>query len=692
MENDPRINREPSQETVRQGRLDTCLETEILPGFYLNHPDRPHYHEIPGIIDTVLATIAADPAVGEIYATGSIPKNIASGIHPFFWDYPASLRPLLSHPDISNDVKNTVIRRLVHGPTDMDAKLALKDGASSDDIFTGMAHGLDISDNNIRIDTIPLPDGTSLEQKSFAADWNDHYSVRAVIGPVPTNLKRRYIRFEIIDKATAEEAFHIDIGEFGLNDKRVGGTSKRQDTCKARLTVINGHVYYTLTREAADAMRDRDEIWIESDDPADVMEISGRSLRSYLLHGPQEYFRLNGFSGEYPSSTIFWLRHLVQTFQEEHKSFDRNKIDLLKSELALCITIDPYTTVQFLRDSQLYLLIPGLRHITVEMWNNILTSKAFVVAMSPGFVTARKRERTIGFMDTQRLAYRGTPPEDTDGMAMFIKALAEVRAVRFTNPEAHPWMKFDELFAEGLPVALEVMIGNMVIKSTNGRPVDLDALRQMLLIQERQITENHESDIRQYLISRGAGDEGQGSFIKADQIGYLIGVYKILERYPAGLTARELSGYYNREITDINKPQFKNLLLELKKAGVIFKETEKRSETTSHAEIDVDIYCLHRNGMPSIPAVNQIDRRKLEIFRAVYRDHTGTDADDPELLSRYKSIRANLSRYGINNFQFLQSLTWEDAYLLFKNRPPSDTFMADVALFNSFRQALNDEQ
>ncbi|HKZ41311.1 MAG TPA: hypothetical protein VJ044_10145, partial [Candidatus Hodarchaeales archaeon] len=512
-----------------------------------------------------------------------------------------------------------------------------------------------VDEKEIQSENVASENGNTYTGEQYEFDFNEYFKIVVTAGAIPTNPRRSVITLAIFDSETNQKTFHVDISESATGgaaiaaEKRQGRTSLKQDEVKAELSLQDGHIHYSISNNAQEILRKPDIVSTETEGVGDVAEIFLRALRMNLLHEITEIQLhderkvevpdLRMFLPQFTSDSIFHLRARVLEFVQKGESLPQNVLPLLMKELALCLTIDPFITVQALRDAGISLLIPGLRHMNRWQWEKILKSQHFVVSPS----RAGKAERTMDFIEKERKLYRSGDssrriPKPYNGLSYFIRALQEIDVL---PKEGNEWAPFVRLWQQSQStetggsqakerirdkrrssIASISLLGQRFTLIKNGvqlTPEDIDRLQRGLSpVASRESILNEQLQkawdiIHLYsdgtnlaelfyryseleiLHQRGlelSDEEQQEMKTIWNYIQNVAVLYNILEQFPSGLTPRELLLLHEKADINISKlKDFRSLFYTLKTLGVVEKHDQKRINMHGYLE-DVSFYSL----------------------------------------------------------------------------------------------------
>lgn len=710
---------------VQEGFVVGFLQDDFLYDAFHGRPD--WWIHAPEVVEHILVPLLEKSHISaELF--GSVPKCIAGGVPGHFWDYSRYLAEVarkLRESGQPDEVVQIPLELSTGGAVDMDISLDT-DPAMFLDMFHAIrqSHGVEPFD----FSTIPVhtPDGQVVDGHAFEciSASDDRFAIHVYTGPVPTNVKIPIFVLTLLDRETKERIFHVDFvvppqdATSAYGEKRQGATSAKQDECIAQLTVQDGRLHYAMTRHAVDVMNGPDALLTESNDTASNMEIGFRAVRMNTLHEVEALNSLRAFMPLFRSDSLFDFRHRMLRFAQEQNELSPSVLPLIMRELALCLTIDPYVTVQFLRDSGIALLIPGLRNLTREDWDAILRSKQFVLEVIDGKRAATKSDRNWVFMEWQREYYRLGEPEKKiekqyDGVERFMMALAELYPELFLSRKEDAWAMYRSLWVDPkqrVEIATKdhaidvpsqavavIRIDNFIIfnSAPNSKQVNLNTLAKKLRDAARGESDLEEQlkRIRSILRQRAKGSyymeiinkyyaiseeiarlreekrEVPSAMVAefnrlSDRFRSVALVYHILEQYPFGLTPRELERLYDTQETGFMKGVFQTVFLDLKLLGVVVRE-----KTTRHGKSggmkDVELYSLTRSGPTNISEVVK-HRRFVDIYWRLLEDRTNRRRpyEDGKAKGEVTSRENMLYRNGLKTMESLAALTDVDFSLL----------------------------
>ncbi len=342
----------------------------------------------------------------ELYITSGVAKCMALGTPDDFWKFDRHVDP------------------------DIDFRIIPQQGYTLQDFPKAIVHLM-----KKKAESTKIENGLSFIHQDFEVRITGGYII-------PSNFDRQLMQIGIYD-TDGKRIIHADIAEFTRNgkleleDKRAGLTSLWQDQVVAHAyPLADGNILYGMSKATRDIMLHRDILHSESADPADLLEVAFRSLRSVLLSldsprgkgGLLDHFNVYSFMPEYDQEYLIRFRQKIVKSAIEGKTIAPEALELVKNELELCFQIDPYLTVNFLRDSGVTCMIPGLQYVTHDGWMDILLSDEFITAPIENTIqinTLESRGDSM-WLIRQHDAYRGRLGGGRlfDGLARCMRALS----------------------------------------------------------------------------------------------------------------------------------------------------------------------------------------------------------------------------------------------------------------------------
>lgn len=697
---------------------------DYLSHVYLAEPARknPALREIPYVLEEILAPILTRDYISmdeenhlRAELVGSIPKYMAGEVNTNFWKYPQFFTTE-AEKELDEETYD-ILKYLIHGPADIDIKIHFLGQGGYSTLGYLLAHSL-----------IERYVGEGDEFEAFLSNGRVVYrgfqvsgfDIEVSFGPIPTNPKKQSLEIKFFDPQDARKVvFLCHIGDLpteardALADKRLE-TNDKQDFGTAYLESDGENLTYSLSEKAIEVMDRQDKFVdlevLKTKTVGELAEVGMRALRMNLLHPfmdcPAGTADVGLFFPLIESGSIFDFRKAIQAVAGKETLPEYVK-PIIVRELFLCLTVNPYLTVQFLKDSGLGRIIPGLTHLALEDWNQLLNSHKMALALD------RTKKRIVlpgkGYLGAQIKEYQGRGL--MDGVERFVSALEELRPPERSElsekERASCWSKLLGFFKEKDKVDedkeedREELTGGIigrkseadfrfvdgaipftgkgdvvgVVDDGSGRiftligtdAVDSDS-RQSFLKNMRRAFGRKDS-----LVKEKGGIEPNFAFIK-----------KIIESildFPGGLTARELSVLTTGERTG---QQFAEQFLLLKMAGVILRYPVYRYDRKGDLA-RTDFYGLRQN-FRQINLLTQLTEpgsQKGKRFRAEFRKLTGSDKG-------FKYVRALVRKRDILTIEALQSLTEEDFELMgnvpYMGADVESCYSRASAIVEAFRQ------
>jgi len=597
----------------RAGKLSDFLTDQFLAGFISDKEERQK------IVDSVIqltSPLFDKSNSTKVRLTGSVPKCLARGMPQHFYDYAETMK--IINARIADLTDNQQMRDVINSsPADMDIKVLLRDGIQFMNLASDIA-----SIYSLGSEVIKNSQGKINNRIALSFKFGD-LAVKIDAGVIPTNPRLQNMTIHIQD-GEERDLFHVDVGmlprdaQSAHRDKRTGLTSDKQDLCTAELTRTNdGQIWYLLGDEAISVMNKQDQIVTESEDPWFVWEIALRALRHNVLHqfvfDKELTIPLSElFLPHFTSKSLFDLRRRAHQLIETVTPCEDNVKKILQKELALCLSIDPFVTVQFLRDSAVSDFIPGIRNLTREQWNQLLRSKYFSLDLVTDTRAATTDERDVLYIQSQHNLYVSGNLE-FNGLWRFMMALQEMGVAQVSNDNY-------------LDAYLNIWENGRIKKE-----ISIDRIQQIVGNTIKPRTDRDRIELNDEQLLRMAL------------------IYGILENHKSGVTARELEEIYQKHASDdttifFGSYSFELLLLDLKLLGLVGKNSINRIDKLENI-VPADFY---------YPILKQNDLRA----------RIGGGRDKINL--RLSKALAITYRYGISSVEALSSLTEHDYHLLIR--------------------------
>ena len=474
----------PPAEFLPRHNFITYLEEEYLKEYLT--ADRPeHYKEIPQIVTDLLVSILDPTKIVKAELTSGVPKCMVAGMPARFWEYPQYFeRELRVYQDNSTwkEERQTLLGKevvktleyLSHGPADLDLKInpANSERSLKKLLEATLVPAEETEDVGVGVVT----------RKQYCFE-RDEFNIIIQYGPIPTNPDREGAEIKIQNKENGETAFLIHPGVWpqeaqdAIEEGRMGDTSRKQDFCTVPVEVRGDQLIYQVPRQAREVMDQVDGIpELSLNIPPDevskkmgrFMDKAIRALRINLLHPLEDKVDFNHFFPLFNDKSRWNLRTVIQYFVAQGVSMPEHVKSNVRRELLLCLTIDPYLTARFLRDTGLTALIPGLADLTWTDWQEILNSNELTLTLGPlDRRSTPLSERGADYLAQQRQAYKETK---FDGAERFFHAL---RAVKGISEEHSAWYGLLDLFEE--KEEEEIKVETELVKDTYRSPDDFQS-------------------------------------------------------------------------------------------------------------------------------------------------------------------------------------------------------------------------
>ncbi len=410
----------------------------------------------------------------------------------------------------------------ISGPDqDMDTTFVFNDAGSLESLYAYIKANVGDAVENITYET--STNGVPIQTTYL--DFIDKHNTKIHLeyGPICTNPNVIHMTMGFFNDK--ERVFHIDIAEYpkdGIqaeNQNRLGGnTILAQDV---RLPIyVNGNdeTMYTLDLNKRNSLFFKERINIDEKPIDAVMELAIRALRIHLIHSDQLFYD-SSFTSLTPlfftkgNGNLFDLRKGIQGFIRAGEKLRKEKNELLKTELLICMAYDPYETAKFLHDTGLYLLFPGLRTFTHADWKRLYTSNAFTF-LRDGTPIINKDVRSIENVQySHEYFQRVRWNRNVNGIKMFIRAFGEVMKTKITDLDIN---NYDQMYT--LLFTTESTAPRFHRQFTNLPNALIDALKTYPSgVTEREIQEYVQSIIKQKITR----EEFQVALFTLKQKGYI---------------------------------------------------------------------------------------------------------------------------------------------------------------------------
>ncbi len=678
------------------GGVSAYLSDIFLPSYLAKlkgeHEESEYFDQIPDVVEQVLLPIVNAPGIEEVELHGSVARFIAHGMSEEYWE-------VLNYFDyLKREAHSDRVKYFLGGPfgfaADPDFDIGIR-GISVEKLSSSLEDWFKVSDFR---DAPFVHAGKQIVRKEYAFTLKTGHRVEISVGPIPTVPDIHNLVISIFDIRTDQRVFHIDINEAPAiaeqveREKRQGKTNRKQDEVRAALFTENNRLWYEVSPEAVEIMKGQDEVTTESTDLAEIAEISLRALRMNLLHENPTFVDLRFFLLQFTDVSLFALQERIQAAILRGERISEQVLPILKRELALCLTIDPYVTIQALRDMGLATIIPGLRSITGEQWQKVLHSRHLAIAAD----ATPEAARSDTYMNWQREYYRrGHPkehiPRSYDGVKRFIRALEDIGVVYKNGDCWEQYMDVWEtkkqssiqlgdqgLFApervdgyRSLATVGDIAIFTLTPPSSIAEDVVLLehlALKLMERLPEPSLefrALRAAATIRQTLSETEIQEFGEEYLIKMGL------VYALLEQFAAGLTPRQMKRLCAQvDPTSAVPEKFENVFLDLKLCGLVGKRKIQRIDRNGEAQ-DVEFYSLLQQHYGPIEDYTHRDDF-LKIYHNVLLDDYEI-SKSPSRFPDYYHLRGTLKRrvnmlerVGISSVDVLAALSDKDWEVLQK--------------------------
>lgn len=604
--------------------LGDFLRSNFLTGFYKDKPN--YYRDIPGLTIKYLRPILTNRGVRETHLTGSVARCAVRGVPDDFWLYPDYFHTRSDEYDkevpFSKSEQQEIVKDdlvyLAQGPADIDLKIRLEGQETSIDT---------LMQSSFRLDPKRAKNVES-GRKSF--DLNEHnFTVKLEWGPIPTNLARQAISIDLVDKKLHKKVFSIHVGQWPIEaidahtDKRIGATCDKQDFCTLPVVCNQGKIGFSIPDRAREVMN-QPEGMPDCEDMKDwelsrFMEITLRALRINLVHPIEDLVNFDHFFPLFDDNTLWEIRKKVRDLYREQRELTVSEKKIIFREFIFCLTVDPYLTCQFFRDTGLGILIPGLSQASREDWQDLLISDSFSNDLGGKSRPAPHRLRGNDFIKEEREKYKRKV--DKNGAFKFIDHLMKGR--KYSRHLNHWILLAGLLYRKGRVSTLRMkdvheMAGlklvsgeTIVVMGPDGEEIIggprlvvilRKALEEITAEQPRSKIHLNEDLVRELRLKDGTTCDKE----------ILSGMIEALEMNRVGLTARELKHeVYNAESTNVQQTeQFKKQFLLLKLSGLI--ERRVISRLNKHGQItQAEFYFLREKRQD----YNLTDLWKAKAFR-----------------------------------------------------------------------------
>lgn len=637
----------PAEERIVEGLLAPSLKEGYLRGYVM------YTEELPGAIEELLKPLCVQDENAKngnrVELISSAARYTIHGMNQRHWGVKNFFQE-----ELQKQAENPVVQQLFGGPHGLsaDADLDIVVGYTVAEASQRLRERFGVTDAPKEVHI-----GDAVRQE-YEFRLGKNFRIHVSTGPIPSVPEIKTAVVSLFDNITGGRVSHLDIGEIPNigsvieREKRLGGkTSQKQDTGKMELFLRNGNVAYRIKQEAVLALGKQDRLTTESQNPEEVMEIFLRALRMNMFHEfstitMQDESKIPAVDLKnvlrwFDSKTLFFVRQLATESILEGRDLFGPNIPLLQRELALCLTIDPYVTIQTIRDTNLGLLIPGFREMSREDWNTILQSRWFVVRAVP----TQKENRTWEFMEEERRFYLSgdedvSLPPQFNGVERLMRALQDMKLL--TRDMENPWQAYKKFWEPR--EKLEKIEPDNFSK-------DLTARASGTLLGQALHRMNYEE------LSGSTALSEVGARIES-----FTTLLYLLARIPPGLTPRELQYHYRHIAKPWVRDQLPNIkepLLDIKLLGVVNVERPDRIRQDLQSSEKVAFYTLQRGFEPTNlkkffdPGFQTVLRESPEYI--VYSDE--------EFKPMMEHIERNIDTFGsrgIHTMEALVSLSGKD--------------------------------
>jgi len=713
--------RSPDQGGLEYDPHSLGIVVEAL-NYYLREPitEEPVLQEIPLIINKLLAPVFTAECVEEAKMTGSVVRFLGGETDKRFWQFPKFFKAQAEQE--TNPETKEILGKLAYGPADVDFQIRLTpEHEVIIDPDTGDQRG---GLGRVILEKIGyFEQGGTLERKEVAYRDDGSPIVRFFSEELPLsktsdvtlslNFGQHHgnpdkevveIKFTRWDReGRGETIFRNHIAflpagtEGARRDRRLGETNDKQDLCTLRVVSDGQNLLFANLKEelveVGKVMKREDKLppleILETKSVEALAELAIRTVRIDGLHSFGDLFsQLTGGEQFFPliySRSLFDLRSALQTVALKGDVVPKETQVLILRELFLSLTADPYLTMMFLRDTGLTALIPGLSHLTLEDWTNLLFHPELDLCLDKNEIRTMRPE-TPDYLAIQSATYRQggiKKIEENKGGERFVKALEELGLIRPRMEKESCWSRLVRLFnreeRQTLPnIGEQIMIGVierlvvkeerqgfMVIERKNQGEVtgvEVARMEHFRIIDDRPRDEYEiEAELRQSVDRYLRETEIETWFhgFKLDRR-MMEDIIKVMVLFPAGLTAKEIA----RLTVSEGGERFARQFLLIKLTGMIARVRRKR-KGVDERERETDFYCLRRDFNEVESLVSLKDNEKLDsaFYRVRSEKHLKKYGDllrfshPPKLLKRYLNA---FSRGGIYSIQTLKSLTKDD--------------------------------
>lgn len=566
--------------------------TDYFAYFQEKYPDKPHFQQIPEVLEAVLSPLfQAENGEKNGFLISGLARVIARGMSPDYWR-------------IAQEYMSA-------GAWDPDMDLMVE-GASVYELFD------QLRDSHGGASQV-TQDEKQPQRKKFTFTL-DGFEVEVSVGKIPTsNIHNMIVSF--FDGGTSRDLhagrgsriFHVDISELSQNpqtvlvQKRKGETSDWQDLVYARVSIRNSHLYYEMSPGSKEVMFRPNAIVTRSTEPAVLLEDVLRAIRIANL------FPLEGITNEsdqvidrvdfgrfapfFTSDSILKFQLSILRAVGSTEAIPEMNLKLIQDEFKLNFMVDPLWTIASLRDTTIGRLIPGLSDLTPRDWDAIMRADQFCLDVTPEYRLIPLGERDKAYIKRQRKIWRTEVDPDgqryINGLERFLGALSDLGLFHFRSNTMEAM--FSELWQK-LPRRGDITIGtiknplpvpdNYVAAAKAGHiimfyppdrlPQSAEHIAQdgttitAVATTEKPLKDRLES-ARQVIAHYMIGTVVEAILNSPDNVDRADStalVYDMLEQYKF-LTPRLLKILYDEEATEFTKSDLTDIVFDFKRLGLI---------------------------------------------------------------------------------------------------------------------------
>lgn len=631
----------------KEGYFAAFLDQRFLPGYFellqkrmakLDIQDFDHLTQITSVMEKIFVPLIETGKAGTVKVTGEIPRSIAVGIPDGYWERFERLH------EKQNQLKNSphpIVREFCNSglgfSRDPDADITFVD------LTVAKVSRLLKKQFGVQRERIHRKGG----RETFELFRENGLVVTVDSGPLRTKPDIKLMIIKILDEATGEQIFHMDVGEFPKNvgavvkDKRVVHATRKHG-CQAELSVVNGHLYYNVSPEAVQAMKEPDTIYTR--DLWSLYELTTRSMRIACSHPVEGVIDFERFIPQLDRETAFALHNIFRRGKSRRHEIPKDILFFVIKELIVSFDYDHMQAAQMLYDSDIS--IAGLEELTPEHRNAIFASDSFSVELRNGDKVPQN-ERDESYLRKQRYLYTKGMDESGhrhhDGIMRFVRALVELEVLPPSTLDKDEWEAFFDLFVEKNPPRIEIIKphkketasskpveiarvngpGGIIydIRRSDGKIVDrgqieqlaihiadslpnwpegIDQMTNVIQIMRERATGKMKKAIDTYLMLRGKANLSTIQMLdgaEAKNIVYSVGnIFLMLQTNQSGLTPYQMETLYRRLHGRFRKQSFTEAFLELKLLGLVRKIELESTTAQRHLTQPVDFYFIQPEG------------------------------------------------------------------------------------------------